>query len=576
MYSTGFKKQGLYYGLKIMKSIIIPFELFTTKKSNTKFIQDLNLFKVKFLESNGFSLLCETLNNLEVKSILKDVVWLSIFQILIQILIEFLQDYDFVAVLSKNKKIFHKLMSKLISTITQVLSTVSHNSTYKRDLRDTLFKVEEVKTTPEDKIKNIIYEYQLFETNFSAQCIQLLSSCLSVTPKEADNFYTSDFIRSQGIINLLTFHPNKEAMKKFSESLFRLCKNMRTESDIHPNPAHFFIQLLQKDLKIVLDSKAVIHTEFFNLWDDLIRLVPNDVARDIINSDELAHELYDTIYNRPVIEDDEQQDYILSGSLRILNTLDHLFHNDLRTNFPKLYNEKFLNFLLRDALFERKRVEDINCGDSEMIDSSDTESKVITQDDASYPLCKHNETRKYAFKLVNQLFGAKYMTKISLFLESYIKEGYWRTNKRDKWYIHPSKLSHRKTHVGLVNLGCTCYMNSMMQQLFMSPHFRNFICMAKDHKKDTMELEDNVLYQAKYLFANLLKSKMPTFNPTALFCSVKDFGGQVLPTNEQRDVDEFFSMFLDQAEKNFVGTKDEENLKKIFGGSFAQQLICID
>jgi len=119
-------------------------------------------------------------------------------------------------------------------------------------------------------------------------------------------------------------------------------------------------------------------------------------------------------------------------------------------------------------------------------------------------------------------------------------------------------------------------MNSMMQQLFMSLHFRNFIFMAKDHKRNEMPLEDNVLYQAKYLFANLLKSKMPSFNPIALFQSVKDFGGQVLPTNEQRDVDEFFSMFLDQAERNFMGTEDDKNLKKIFGGLFAQQLICID
>jgi len=88
-----------------------------------------------------------------------------------------------------------------------------------------------------------------------------------------------------------------------------------------------------------------------------------------------------------------------------------------------------------------------------MIDSSDTESRVVPHDDTSYPLCKHNDTRKYAFKLLNQLFGAKYMIKIASFLEPYIKEGHWRTNKKEKWYLHPSKLSQRKTHVGLVNLG---------------------------------------------------------------------------------------------------------------------------
>ena len=232
---------------------------------------------------------------------------------------------------------------------------------------------------------------------------------------------------------------------------------------------------------------------------------------------------------------------------------------------PIIFKEKFLYFLLSDALFDRRKVEDDK--DSEMIGASDPESRMLSHGDVSYPLCKHQETRKYAFKLLNQLFGEKKMTKIAAFIEDYIRDGSWRTNKRDKWFLHPSKLSQRTTHVGLVNLGCTCYMNSMMQQLFMSPHFRNFICNVKDHKRNEIPPQDNVLHQAKYLFANLIKSKMPIFNPTALFHSVKDTTGQSLPTNEQRDVDEFLSMFLDQAEKNFVGTSGEKDLKKIFGGN---------
>jgi len=274
-----------------------------------------------------------------------------------------------------------------------------------------------------------------------------------------------------------------------------------------------------------------------------------------------------------LIEDDYQQDTVLSGCLRLLETLDEYFHEDLKAGLPNIFKDKFLYFLLSDALFDRKKVEDDK--DSEMRGQSDTSLRMLSHDDLSYPLCKHQETRKYAFRLLNRLFGERKMPQIAAFIENYIRDGSWRTNKRDKWFLHPSKLSQRKTHVGLVNLGCTCYMNSMMQQLFMSPHFRTFICNVQDNKRNEVPLEDNVLYQAKYLFANLIKSKMPVFNPTALFNSVKDMTGQALPTNEQRDVDEFFSMFLDQAENNFTGTKGEQDLKKIFGGTFAQQLICI-
>jgi ubiquitin C-terminal hydrolase len=209
--------------------------------------------------------------------------------------------------------------------------------------------------------------------------------------------------------------------------------------------------------------------------------------------------------------------------------------------------------------------------DVEMQDIQASDSNI---DDVSYPLCKHNETRRNAFKLVNQIFGESNMVDVARYLEPYIKTGSWRTNKREKWHIQQSKLSQRNTHVGLVNLGCTCYMNSLMQQLFMCPQFRNFICTSNDPKKDIIALEDNVLYHSKYLFANLIKSKMPSYNPVVFFNSIKDFNGEPMPTNEQRDVDEFLNIYMDKIEQNIIGTEDDKHLKSIFGGAFAQELIC--
>ena len=113
-----------------------------------------------------------------------------------------------------------------------------------------------------------------------------------------------------------------------------------------------------------------------------------------------------------------------------------------------------------------------------------------------------------------------------------------------------------------------------MQQFFMSPYFRSFIFSAVDQKKNELLIEDNVLYQSKYLFANLMNSKMPTYNPVVFFNSIKDFNGEPMPTNEQRDVDEFLNIYMDKIEQNIKGTDDHKYLNSIFGGSFAQELIC--
>jgi ubiquitin C-terminal hydrolase len=288
---------------------------------------------------------------------------------------------------------------------------------------------------------------------------------------------------------------------------------------------------------------------------------PKDNSKELLETSEVAKLLFMTINNKNIFEDDNKQDSILAGSLRMLTTLDELFHSELKTNVPAMYSKEFLNFLLANGLWSREKPDDMS--------SENT-------DEVSFPLCKHGNTRKYAYKLVNQIFGQTNMNEIAKFMEPYIKSGSWRTNKRDKWFIQSSKLNQRNTYVGLVNLGCTCYMNSVMQQLFMCPQFRNFICTSNDPKRHSMPIEDNVLYNTKYLFANLIKSQMPSYNPVVFFNSIKDFNGEPMPTNEQRDVDEFLNIYMDKIEQNILGTEDDKYLKSIFGGAFAQELICKD
>jgi ubiquitin carboxyl-terminal hydrolase 34 len=52
----------------------------------------------------------------------------------------------------------------------------------------------------------------------------------------------------------------------------------------------------------------------------------------------------------------------------------------------------------------------------------------------------------------------------------------------DGWnYTPPGSTDKAQKYVGLRNLGCICYMNSMLQQFFMIPSFRYNMLCVDDH-----------------------------------------------------------------------------------------------
>ena len=74
-----------------------------------------------------------------------------------------------------------------------------------------------------------------------------------------------------------------------------------------------------------------------------------------------------------------------------------------------------------------------------------------------------------------------------------------------------------------------------------------------------------------YYLSNIQKD---CHSPKRFVLSIKDFEGQ--PTNfaEQKDVFEFFSLFMDQIEERVHKSPDEKFVKFHFGGLFCNELIC--
>ena len=136
-------------------------------------------------------------------------------------------------------------------------------------------------------------------------------------------------------------------------------------------------------------------------------------------------------------------------------------------------------------------------------------------------------------------------------------------------------------HVGLRNLGCICYMNSIMQQLYMVPTFRYAIMSADDKElpKPASSInysidDDNLLHQLQNMYTYLTFSEQMDYNPREFCFSYKDFDGNPINVREQQDSQEFYNNFCDKIENCLRNSQYKYIVNDVFSGQSCSSVLC--
>ena len=245
-----------------------------------------------------------------------------------------------------------------------------------------------------------------------------------------------------------------------------------------------------------------------------------------------------SIVTSPGQSEGNQQDVLLTGYIELLTCL-------LR-NLNSGLEGKLLNFI-HLALFEMNKFEDFG------------------KDSKDLPIFKHLDTRKTAFRLLELL-----LNKHSDLGDETVKliSSQHLSDKLVKIYNYENQ--KKENFVGLRNFGCTCYLNSSIQQLFMIFGFCDAVLYANLDRVE--DLENNVLYQMQVIMGNLKSSKKQCFEPREFCNAFKDYEGCSINVKIQQDADEFLSLLFDKLEEKMKLTGCESFIRNVIGGEFIHQI----
>lgn len=351
---------------------------------------------------------------------------------------------------------------------------------------------------------------------------------------------------------------HKEEYKEIKQAIgtYRNLKELITEALIRPKHARFASDMSTFLLNIS-QNPFFIHEEIgsavLNILDSAVTQPEADpqffslASKLLQRSSHIASEpyfasLFAFLQSRAAEESYKTQDKGLTGALKMMRTM-------LKIS-PKLCSWEVAQYLLLTCLID--------------FNETQTSQRLL-------PKCKSQESRLAAFKCLSKLIqqNAEISSMVLKELSAFFSNLAWRKAKFLHWNNSYSPQEKSSTgFVGLKNLGCTCYMNSLLQQLLQLPSFRNGLFQC-----DLQEAPDQVLCQLQKIAAGLVASDKMFIQARGLCQAYKNWEGLSINPLEQMDVEEFFNGLMDKVETGLRDTARSKLVEEHFKGIYTTQCI---